>query len=474
MTTLHLFPDSNLFLHYRALEEIEWTTYRDFDHVKIIVCRTVQREIDKLKDGRDGRRTRRARKAASTFLEIAQHGPQELRVASPRVSLRLDGASQPSQTLSDQLDYSQPDDQIVGYVARFKDENPDADVRILTRDSGPIVTAKAVAISYEIPDEAWKLEPEKDDRDREILRLTDEIRGLQKKEPRFQIQHPGDSGTDRIHIAYDALLPLEPDEESELLETLLLWHPSTVQSQNGISQLLRWDPSISLRGALTAEAIARYENKEHPEWLAKCRSLMPEMHDILQDGHLPEITFTIRNDGTRPATNARIEIRAEGNFLLTHSAAQLERLRLISQRTRPMPPSRPKPALTGIASMLGGFTNPDLLTAPILNPKLFDPPQHDKEAFYYTERISLTPEDSISLTCDLWRHAVEDEEFTVRVVPDIIGQEITGEVICTVHAENLSKPASQKLIVTLHPNRISTLPHAKTWFLTPKHEHSEE
>ena len=474
MTTLHLFPDSNLFLHYRALEEIEWTTYRDFDHVEIIVCRTVQREIDKLKDGRDGRRTRRARKAASTFLEIAQHGPQELRVVSPHVSLRLDGASQPIQTLSDQLDYSQPDDQIVGYAARFKDENPDADVRILTRDSGPIVTAKAVAISYEIPDEAWKLEPEKDDRDREILRLTDEIKGLQNKEPRFQIQYSGEISANRIHIAYDALLPLEPDEESELIETLLLWHPSTVQSQNGISQLLRWDPSISVRGALTAEAIARYENKEHPEWLAECRSLMPEMHDILQADHLPEITFTIRNDGTRPATNARIEIRAEGNFLLTHSAAQLKHVRLIPERTRPMPPSQPKPALAGIASMLDGFANPNLLTSPIIYPELLEPPQHDKEAFYYTERTSLTPEDSISLTCDLWRHAVEDEEFTVRVVPDIIGEEMTGEVICTVHAENLSKPASQKLIVTLHPNRISTLPHAKTWFLTPKHEHSEE
>ena len=139
-----------------------------------------------------------------------------------------------------------------------------------------------------------------------------------------------------------------------------------------------------------------------------------------------------------------------------------------------MPPSRPKPVLTGIASMLGGIADPNLLTSPIFNPKLLEPPQHDKEAFYYTERTSVTPKDSISLTCDLWRHAVEDAQFTVRVVPDIIGQEITGEVICTVHAENLSKPASQKLIVTLRPNRISTLPHAKTWFLTPKHEHSEE
>lgn len=124
--------------------------------------------------------------------------------------------------------------------------------------------------------------------------------------------------------------------------------------------------------------------------------------------------------------------------------------------------------------MVGGLSCPSLLTSPIFNPELFEPPQHDKERFYYTERASLTPSGSIGLTCDLWRHAMEAEEFTARIVPDVIGEEITGEVICTVHAENLSKPASQEIIVTLHPNRISTLPHAKTGLLTSKRDNAEK
>ena len=100
--------------------------------------------------------------------------------------------------------------------------------------------------------------------------------------------------------------------------------------------------------------------------------------------------------------------------------------------------------------------------------------EHDKEGFYYTEATSLTPRKSVSLTCDLWRHALGQEDFTVRIVPDTTSEEITGELVCTVHAENLSKPVSQKLIVTLCPNQLSTLSYAIKWFTTPGPSESEE
>ena len=76
MPTLYLFADSNLFLHYKPLSEINWSRLGDFDHIEVVVCRTVQREIDALKGRREGRRSDRARRAASTFLEIAQRGPR--------------------------------------------------------------------------------------------------------------------------------------------------------------------------------------------------------------------------------------------------------------------------------------------------------------------------------------------------------------------------------------------------------------
>ena len=101
MPTLCLFADTNLFLHYKTLDQIDWSKLGDFDHIEVVVCPPVQREIDELKGGRERRRSERARKAASIFLEIAEHGPQQQRAASPRVTLDLDVTSQPKPESTD-------------------------------------------------------------------------------------------------------------------------------------------------------------------------------------------------------------------------------------------------------------------------------------------------------------------------------------------------------------------------------------
>ena len=43
---LSFFPDTNLFIQCRSLEELDWSEWADFEEVHLIVCRTVQREID--------------------------------------------------------------------------------------------------------------------------------------------------------------------------------------------------------------------------------------------------------------------------------------------------------------------------------------------------------------------------------------------------------------------------------------------
>ena len=40
---LCLFPDTNVFIQCRPLEELDWSDWADFEEVHLIVCRTVQR-----------------------------------------------------------------------------------------------------------------------------------------------------------------------------------------------------------------------------------------------------------------------------------------------------------------------------------------------------------------------------------------------------------------------------------------------
>ena len=48
--TLYLFPDTNLFIQCRPLEQLDWAEWAEYAEVHLIVCRPVQREIDNQKN----------------------------------------------------------------------------------------------------------------------------------------------------------------------------------------------------------------------------------------------------------------------------------------------------------------------------------------------------------------------------------------------------------------------------------------
>ena len=449
MPNLYLFADSNLFLHYKPLHEIDWPKLGDFDDIEIVVCRTVQREIDELKDRREGRRSDRARRAASTFLEIAQRGPQEQRAASPRVLLSLCGTSQPQQDLADQLDYSQNDDRIIGHLAQFRADNPSADARLLTRDSGPALTAGTLGVPYVIPPDDWRLAPEPDDRDRKIQELTRQLGELQAQEPEFHFScdQQSDARSGHVEIAYKAFRPLEETERVQLLEHLQNLYPPTVVKRDRIS----------------AEAISDYEERDHPAWISKCQSFLDVVNFIVQLEHCPELAVSIQNNGSRPATNALVEIRGSGNFGLTTPMSELREFGLVPVMERPKPPDQPKPQ-SSWSTILNNLTGSSVLALPDLD---FAQRFRDQEDFEYTAGVKVETEPSIGLTCGLWRHSLEPKEFTVRLVPATIDSPITGEITCTVHADNLTMPATFKLVVKLSPDYRPTLVPALQWFTTP-------
>ena len=437
MKTLHLFPDTNLFIQCRPLKEIKWSKYSEFDHVEIIVCRAVQREIDRLKDGPNRRPNRRARKTASMLRAVLDNGPMEICASSPRVSLALGTATVPHSALSEQLDYNEIDDQVVGYAALYEETNRGVEVRVLTGDTGMMVTARQVGIAYEPLDDAWRLLPERDDRDRKIEQLNREVATLRAKEPQFEIQCNDADGSGICRIEYDVFSPMEQSAVDEFIKHVNLLNPPTVRMSHHLTGLLPLVPE---------QAIAQYEKRDHPSWIAEWRSLaINDLHHYLQEDGMPEITFTLRNVGTVPARDTKVLIRSEGHLLLTPSTAELKRVKAFPLRKRPVAPPVPQPSLGVMDALYRTHRNEFVL------PEIYTPPPHDREGFYYGERISSTPVESISLTCDLWRHAVDAEEFTVRIMPDTSDKEITGAVICTLHAENLAEPAEVKVVVKLSP-----------------------
>jgi hypothetical protein len=170
-----LFPDTNFLLHFKDPSDIPWGDVTSDDHVRLIICRNTQREIDKTKFELRGRAQQRARKWASFIGElIVSEQPKELRAANPRVTVELHldrprGWSAPEDLNAFILgDYS-----YVADVLAFRSESGMLDCALLTADTGPLGEAKRHGLNaISAMRDGWELPQEADNRDRQIQRRT--------------------------------------------------------------------------------------------------------------------------------------------------------------------------------------------------------------------------------------------------------------------------------------------------------------
>ena len=194
--TLYLFPDTNLFIQCHPLEQLDWSEWAEFEEVHLIVCRPIQREIDNQKYRGNDRIGKRARTTYGVFRSIidSEEGYRLVTDADPRVKLYLESPSLPSNDLKDTLDYSKPDDELVGCVYRFKHEHQNEDVRLLTHDAGAMMTAKSFDLQVAAIKDEWVIPPENNKSEREVARLKERIAQFERAEPQFRIKLVGNQG----------------------------------------------------------------------------------------------------------------------------------------------------------------------------------------------------------------------------------------------------------------------------------------
>ena len=206
------------------MENIDWTTWGSFDEIHLLVCRPVQSEIDNQKNRGNGRVARRATTTYQRFRDIVTGdvGYSFVRADHPRVALYLEAPSRPSPELEDLLDYGKPDDEIVGHCYRYRQENADADVRLLTHDGGAMMAAKSVGVPFEPIPDSWILPAENSAVERENARLKNEVNRLKKAEPEFRIRCLADRGraVETVDIECQIYHPLAEDDIAELIEAL--------------------------------------------------------------------------------------------------------------------------------------------------------------------------------------------------------------------------------------------------------------
>jgi len=458
---VHLFPDTNLFLQCRPLDQLDWSDWRDADEVHVVVTRPVQAEIDEHKNKGNERRARRARAASGMLREILIKDARSrvVRENGPIVKLVIDVNTRPSPEHAEMLDYENPDDRLVGTIKAYVDANPGTQAFLLTDDFGPMASADMLGVPFVPIPEAWLLPPEPSEADREIRALKAEIARLKETEPHITVVCVNAQGgeLDQLEFEQKRYEALTDGDLSRLAGELSNRFPLAKDfGSRERSERLAKRGILQAREVFTPASdrdIQTYR-EEHAAWLKACESRLRNLHHALgwRDGR-PALAFKVANEGSRPATEVLLTLRAKGGFLIAPPAREEdEEDEQEDPFTLPPPPKAPagrwEPAPL---AALGGLDMLELLhqmnssfrarpgrdvDLNHLVPRVHKP--DDPNRFYYKPERPRGPIHEFSLTCHQWRHGVEAKLFTVEICSTIRDGSVAGALECVIHAGNMS------------------------------------
>ena len=476
--TLFLFPDTNVFIQCRLLNEVDWLPWIDYEEVHLIVCQPVQREMDKHKNRGGDRVAKRARRTCSMFRQIilSEKDYEVIQQAGPRVVLSLDASISPSERRPLSPDYSNTDDRLVGCVQAYREKNEDLDVRLLTHDIGPMMTAKNMQLPTVVVPDGWLLPPEPNKTEKELATLRREIERLKDSEPRFRTRFLDAEEIEirTIEVEYIIYEPLSEDDLAVVVGSLTAQFP--IATDFGHRQPLERVGVFGWKDAYVPakdEEITVYEAREYPSWLEGCKSIFSKLHHVLQRQARPVVfRFGAMNEGIRPGKNVLVVISSKGGFRIRPPQMEEEYDHGggdVSAQL-PEPPKPPQGAWksTSALRLIGRFGE-EFLAPNFLQDRLPTVPdgllarmdsRRDPDSFYYKPESPSEPVQSFMLECEQWRHGTAEEVFYGEIYVDRNEDEISGVLECEIHAENLSTPIKDRTPVRIKVRRVSVLEYA--------------
>lgn len=493
MAILYLFPDTNLFIQCRPLEQLDWSHFGSFEEIHLVVSRPVHKEIDYRKNKGNDRVGTRARATNAMFREITRGtlGHRVVREEGPRVKLLIEVQHASDPMLADRLDYDERDEELIGTVSMYKQQHPSADVRLLTDDGTPMATAKSLGITVaEIPD-SWLVPPEATDTEKRIKMLEGELARLKRTEPQFEIRCLGDEDKEITKLDYtlERIEPLTEAQLTPLMERITERFPmatdfgsaeSTERVPGGRGFAALGLPQVFVPAS--QEEISAYRDKHYPQWLEACKGVLAEYHNRLNAAVWPpRFHFAAANQGTRPGKDALVTIEAGGNFLIRPPPLKEEG---DSEHTGsdkgpsvlPQPPASPRGRWESqFERTFGAFDRLTRAQATWLQPRSgvdssylahlmpdIRPIRRDPNGFYYKPERPEEPQQSFSLECAQWRHEHDYwESFSGEIHFAEELDEVSGVLECHIHAENLSDPAVHRVPLRIRVSKSSAFERAQ-------------
>ncbi|MCW0435123.1 PIN domain-containing protein [Xanthomonas sacchari] len=320
--------DTNFFLQVKAAEELPWRDLTNADRVELYLLDEVLGELDRHKSKGNSRTARRARNILRKLDPLIDGEIDELVVteSGPKVVWLLPPFLDPCRAKPPGLDVSTADGRIVEQA--FSLQQACGNVIFLTHDRLPRRVARSIGLLCEKIPEAWLLDPEKDERDKEIVRLNGELKALSSRLPQVEVKLlRRDEVIDRIRGSICRYRPLSEEFLDDAVGVIENRFPEEDESGPGRISVTRH-----------SELVAYQEARQ--KWCDTVRRRIANLPERLNlDQGLFELKLAVSNTGGAPADGLTLEVRLEGAMMLVNDRLKEE---WFSSEARFSPPSPPK------------------------------------------------------------------------------------------------------------------------------------
>lgn len=303
----YLFLDTNMYLHCKDAEEIDWkclvTGGEDFT---IVIPPIVIREIDKIKDRERGKVQARAKKVSSRFGDIFLEGK--------KMKMKYKNCEDPTNDLFEKYKFNKDvfDDWFILSAKIF----PESDnVVIIARDNGILMKAKDNGFTFFRISDDFLLKVEKSEEEKEIQRLKEELEVYKNRKPNPQITF--EDGNTMLRLKKPTPKDLEAEIE-KYLEKEKLKYPCHTFSETD-----------NYLGITLSSIWGNEYNKQREEYFGEYKEYIRFIvqNEILSE-RMKEVKFVVSNFlGTAPTGDMNIFINIPANIKLYSKRSKVRRIR---------------------------------------------------------------------------------------------------------------------------------------------------
>lgn len=296
---IYVFLDTNILLEGKPLADLPWEDLKTNGPIVATFALKVLTEIDARKrDGRLGKIAREFNRIMQPVVTSPE--PLKLEGCSSDVYLFVPRCSRLDWTKFPDMDQDDSDSRIIVEVLHCLGIPPNKSL-FISNDLKPIFLAKQNNLRAIHVSDNWIRAKEPSPHDKEVQRLKQRVAELEKNEPTFQCEIEVDVAG---HVGY-AVAELTQQEQGELTDRVLAWHPQLRRQRNTLSNLT----AGMFDSYVTDEDYEKFGSISVPRFVKNYSRLVE-----LSLGQVP-LAIRIRNSSPLSAENLIVKVSTSSGWM---------------------------------------------------------------------------------------------------------------------------------------------------------------